>query len=103
MSRSAPAITAGSPPLSGPSKPWRAARWRLRASTSDIEAPLRAIGDHSAVGRIGRPDEFAAVAAFLASERASYVTGGVHLLDGGASVLGHPVTQYTSVPKDTYT
>jgi 3-oxoacyl-[acyl-carrier protein] reductase len=45
----------------------------------------------------------AAVAAFLASERASYVTGGVHLLDGGASVLGHSVTQYTSVPKDTYT
>jgi enoyl-[acyl-carrier-protein] reductase (NADH) len=45
----------------------------------------------------------AAVAAFLASERASYVTGGVHLLDGGASVLGHPVTQYTSVPKDTHT
>jgi 3-oxoacyl-[acyl-carrier protein] reductase len=73
------------------------------AEDGDIEAPLRAIGDHSAVGRIGRPDEFAAVAAFLASERASYVTGGVHLLDGGASVLGHPVTQYTSVPKDTYT
>jgi 3-oxoacyl-[acyl-carrier protein] reductase len=73
------------------------------AEDGGIEAPLRAIGDHSAVGRIGRPDEFAAVAAFLASERASYVTGGVHLLDGGASVLGHPVTQYTSVPKDTYT
>jgi 3-oxoacyl-[acyl-carrier protein] reductase len=30
----------------------------------------------------------AAVAAFLASERASYVTGGVHLLDGGASCWG---------------
>jgi 3-oxoacyl-[acyl-carrier protein] reductase len=73
------------------------------AEDGDIEAPLRAIGEHSAVGRIGRPEEFAAMAAFLASERASYVTGGVHLLDGGASVLGHPVTQYTSVPKDTYT
>jgi 3-oxoacyl-[acyl-carrier protein] reductase len=73
------------------------------AEDGDIEAPLRAIGGHSAVGRIGRPDEFAAVAAFLASERASYVTGGVHLLDGGASVLGRQVTQYTAVPKDTYT
>lgn len=73
------------------------------AEDGDIEAPLRAIGGHSAVGRIGRPDEFAAVAAFLASERASYVTGGVHLLDGGASVLGQQVTQYTAVPKDTYT
>ncbi|MBV9446700.1 MAG: SDR family oxidoreductase [Streptosporangiaceae bacterium] len=69
----------------------------------DIEAPLQAIGEHSAVGRIGRPDEFAAVAAFLASERASYVTGGVHLLDGGASVLGQQVRQYTTASKDTYT
>jgi 3-oxoacyl-[acyl-carrier protein] reductase len=73
------------------------------AKDGDIEAPLRAIGGHSAIGRIGRPEEFAAVAAFLASERASYVTGGVHLLDGGASVLGQQVTQYTAVPKDTYT
>lgn len=73
------------------------------AEGGDLEIPLRAIGDHSAVGRVGRPDEFAAVAAFLASERASYVTGGVHLLDGGASVVGHQVTQYTSVPADTYT
>jgi 3-oxoacyl-[acyl-carrier protein] reductase len=73
------------------------------AGDGDIEAPLRAIGGHNAIGRIGRPDEFAAVAAFLASERASYVTGGVHLLDGGASVLGQQVTQYTAVPKDTYT
>lgn len=73
------------------------------AEDGDIEAPLRAIGEHSAVGRIGRPEEFAAVAAFLASERASYVTGGVHLLDGGASVLGHPPAQYTDVPEGTYT
>jgi 3-oxoacyl-[acyl-carrier protein] reductase len=73
------------------------------AEDGDIEAQLRAIGQHSAVGRIGRPDEFAAVAAFLASERASYVTGGVHLLDGGASVLGQQVEQYTTVPEDTYT
>ena len=73
------------------------------AEDGDIEAPLQAIGEHSAVGRIGRPDEFAAVAAFLASERASYITGGVHLLDGGASVRGQPVTQYASVPKHTYT
>ncbi len=72
------------------------------AEDGDIEAPLRALGGHSAVGRIGRPDEFAAVAAFLASERASYVTGGVHLLDGGSSVVGQQVTQYTAASKDTY-
>jgi 3-oxoacyl-[acyl-carrier protein] reductase len=73
------------------------------AGDGDIEAQVRAIAGHTAIGRIGRPDEFAAVAAFLASERASYVTGGVHLLDGGASVLGQQVTHDASVPKDIYT
>lgn len=35
------------------------------------------------MGRIGEPREFAAVAAFLASERASYVTGQAIAIDGG--------------------
>jgi 3-oxoacyl-[acyl-carrier protein] reductase len=34
-------------------------------------------------GRFGRPEEFAAAAAFLASERASYITGVTLLVDGG--------------------
>jgi 3-oxoacyl-[acyl-carrier protein] reductase len=34
-------------------------------------------------GRYGRVDEFAAVAAFLCSERASYVTGSQVRVDGG--------------------
>ena len=34
--------------------------------------------------RLGRPEELAAVVAFLASERASYVTGTTVLVDGGA-------------------
>jgi 3-oxoacyl-[acyl-carrier protein] reductase len=35
------------------------------------------------IGRLGEPEEFAAVVAFLASERASYVTGTSIQIDGG--------------------
>jgi 3-oxoacyl-[acyl-carrier protein] reductase len=34
-------------------------------------------------GRLGRPDEFAALAVFLASERASYINGQAIAVDGG--------------------
>jgi 3-oxoacyl-[acyl-carrier protein] reductase len=38
------------------------------------------------LGRYGRPEELGDVVAFLASERASYVTGVTVLVDGGAAV-----------------
>jgi 3-oxoacyl-[acyl-carrier protein] reductase len=37
------------------------------------------------MGRYGDPDEFAAAAAFLASPRASYLTGQMIRIDGGAT------------------
>lgn len=72
------------------------------AAGGDAEAQLRAIGKHNAIGRIARPDEFAAVAAFLASERASYVTGVVHLIDGGASVTRPELPHYAAARRDTF-
>jgi 3-oxoacyl-[acyl-carrier protein] reductase len=35
------------------------------------------------IGRLAEPEEFAALAAFLASERAGYITGGAFAVDGG--------------------
>jgi 3-oxoacyl-[acyl-carrier protein] reductase len=59
-----------------------------RAAGADVEAGLRAMAAHIPMRRVGRPEEFAAAAAFLASERASFITGTVQLVDGGASVIG---------------
>jgi NAD(P)-dependent dehydrogenase (short-subunit alcohol dehydrogenase family) len=38
------------------------------------------------VGRMGRPDEVAAVVAFMGSERSSYVVGTAWYVDGGGSM-----------------
>jgi 3-oxoacyl-[acyl-carrier protein] reductase len=66
------------------------------ASGGDIEAQLQAMGQHSAIGRLARPDEIGAAAAFLASERASFITGTVQLIDGGAGVMPPEFEQYTA-------
>lgn len=41
------------------------------------------MNDNSALGRMGTPEEVAAVALFLASEESSFVTGASYVVDGG--------------------
>jgi len=49
------------------------------------EQALAKMTESIPLGRIGRPEELAAVAAFLCSDAASYVTGVTLDVDGGAS------------------
>ncbi len=45
---------------------------------------MQRFGDESALRRVAEPREFADAVVFLASERASYITGQTMLVDGGA-------------------
>jgi len=56
-------------------------------NTEGLASLLQEIGTLHAVGRIARPEEIAKVIAFLCSDDASFITGGVHLVDGGMTAL----------------
>jgi 3-oxoacyl-[acyl-carrier protein] reductase/bacilysin biosynthesis oxidoreductase BacG len=69
----------------------RTSRWEQRvaaraaAEGKSLEEAIREEHARMPLGRIAEPEEVAAVVTFLASERASYVTGATIAVDGGAT------------------
>jgi NAD(P)-dependent dehydrogenase (short-subunit alcohol dehydrogenase family) len=61
----------------------------LRASftrTSDPEAARERNRKRHPLGRFGTPEDVANLILFLASDEASWITGGAYVIDGGASI-----------------
>ncbi len=55
---------------------------RLR-DTGDYEAARAAFIARQPIGRIGKPEEIAALVVYLASDESAYTTGVAHVIDGG--------------------
>ncbi len=56
------------------------------AAQGGTEAVRQAFIQRQPMGRLGTPDEIAALAVYLASDESSFTTGAIHLIDGGWSL-----------------
>ena len=58
--------------------------WEVRVSQADDpkQAKIDFI-NRQAMGRLGQPEEIASMGVYLASDESAFVTGGLHLIDGG--------------------
>jgi NAD(P)-dependent dehydrogenase (short-subunit alcohol dehydrogenase family) len=63
----------------------KSAQMARRAKDGDVEAHYRELGKRVPIGRVAEASEFGDLVAFLASDRASYITGSAINFDGGMS------------------
>jgi 2-keto-3-deoxy-L-fuconate dehydrogenase len=54
-----------------------------RTSGQSLDAVRQAFIDRQPMGRLGKPEEVAALAVYLASDESAFTTGHIHLVDGG--------------------
>ena len=85
-------------------RPWAAgtdAQWTGRPTPGLVDTPLAALlnqtepihaafVENAPLGRTGSPDDVAGVALFLASDDASWMTGDLVRVDGGAHTKRYP-------------
>jgi len=61
-------------------------RDRSQATGKSLAEIEKAFIERQPMGRLGRPEEVAALVVFLASDESSYITGQPHLVDGGMAL-----------------
>jgi glucose 1-dehydrogenase len=63
----------------------------INEDTLEDEAKVKELRRIIPAGRMGKPEEVAALAVFLASDAAAYVTGATYYVDGGMSRYAEPL------------
>lgn len=58
---------------------------RVLALGGDENAVWKSFADRQPMGRLGEPEEIAALAVYLGSDESSFTTGAIHVIDGGWS------------------
>jgi 2-keto-3-deoxy-L-fuconate dehydrogenase len=59
---------------------------QAKTASTSVDAVRQAFIDRQPMGRLGTPEEIAALAVYLGSDESAYTTGQIHLVDGGFSL-----------------